>query len=184
MKVKRYDSIGRMRPTGRILPLLLGTVMPATMLLTGCKPTESNYQAAYEAARAKRETVDVDAGVLSGGHKIISTDGPKTRTVDGREVRYRVMVIKPEGVVDITRTPYRVAVGQWSMPTNARSQAADLKQEGMNSFIAKDSKDRWWTIIGAYDTFDEAARAAIGFADTHPDFSYIGLDGAPLVICR
>lgn len=173
-----------MCPTGRILPMLFGTLLSAIILLTGCKPTENNYKAAYEAARSKREAVDVDAGVLSGGHKIISTDGPKTHTVDGREVRYRVMVIKPEGDVDITRMPYRVAVAQWSMPTNARSQAADLRQEGMNSFIAKDSKDRWWTIVGAYDTFDEAARAAIAFADTHPGFSYIGLDGEPLVICR
>ncbi len=159
--------------------MLLGTV-----LLTGCKPTENNYKAAYDAARAKREAVDADAEVLSGGHKVLSADGPKTREADGREVRYRVLRITPEGEADLSREPYSVAVAQWRMPTNARSQAADLQREGYAAFTAKDGHDRWWTLAGAYATFEEAARAAAGFADTHPDFPFIGLDGAPLVLCR
>ncbi|MDE7160253.1 MAG: SPOR domain-containing protein [Muribaculaceae bacterium] len=165
--------------------LILSTVIMAC-ILTGCKPTENNYKAAYDAALAKRQSVDADAALLSGGHDVVRPDAPKTRKAGDRQVAYRRERIKPdEGTdIDLSRLPYAVAVAQWRMPTNARSQASALRSEGLEAFAATDSRDRWWTVAGAYPTFEEAAEALLRFADSHPGFTYIGLDGSPLVIMR
>ena len=51
-------------------------------VLCGCKPTEKNYRAAYDAALKKREMSVGDP--RAEGHRVISIDGPRTVNVGDR----------------------------------------------------------------------------------------------------
>ena len=53
----------------------------ASVLLTGCKPTERNYRAAYDAALAKRQA-EAELRMLPASG-LMSDDGPQLKIVNG-----------------------------------------------------------------------------------------------------
>lgn len=71
--------------------LILLSVAIAMTGMVGCKPTEKNYQAAYDVAKKKRQAsdaLDAELGIPSGG--LINTDGPMLHVVHGDSVYVKV----------------------------------------------------------------------------------------------
>ena len=54
------------------------------LMFVGCKPTENNYKAAYDAAVSKRQEVAKEQMRPASG--LMSDDGPQLRVVDGDSV--------------------------------------------------------------------------------------------------
>ena len=100
------------------------------LMFVGCKPTEKNYKAAYDAALARRQEAAKEQmrpapGVL--------------RVVEGASVyvlRERLRLL------DGTRLPgkWSVCVGVFKMDTNAKAAVEDMRAEGyMDAVVAKAS---------------------------------------------
>ena len=71
--------------------MLLGMAL-AAVVLTGCKPTEKNYRAAYDAAVSKREKVN--ESLAADG--LISEDAPRKQMIDGEEFYFAIDGVKAE----------------------------------------------------------------------------------------
>lgn len=138
------------------LSLLL--LVPCVAGLTGCKPTERNYQAAYEMARAKRETKDPDAALIYGQAKVHTFPGVSERVVDGDTLLTSYMVVRPfEGESFPEGRPIRVAVASFRMKANAVAFAEDLRKDGFDAFCGEGTGDRFLTFGGAFPTLKEGA---------------------------
>lgn len=157
----------------------IGGALCALLIFTGCKPTEKNYRSAYEIALQKKEKEKAAADPEEEG--MIRTDAPRTEKYNGTQIRTLNEHLLVEGKTPVSQ-PLNVAVCLFKMPTNARAGAAAFVKEGYKGFAAKSYGDRWFLIIGSADSMEEAVKLADKFKKKHPDYPYIGLDGAPVII--
>lgn len=155
--------------------ILLGVAL-AAVVLTGCKPTEKNYKAAYDAAVSKREKAN--ESLAADG--LISEDGPREHRING-DTYYMLNENLSVAAGEDALKPVNVAVAVFKMPTNARSGAASLKDKGYGARAAQAPGDKWYVIAGSFDSLDDAASFIKGFKTKNPDFQYIGL-GNPVII--
>lgn len=152
------------------------------LVLAGCKPTEDNYKRAYDAAKAKREQANAEAMIPTTG--LISDDGPTLKVIDGDSlfVSRERLSVEPKGSNELKT--YNVAVGVYKMNTNAKAQAVALSEEGYNAFAARATGERWYAVIGSFDSLAEAQKLISEFKKKHPAYPYIGLPGSPVIIGR
>lgn len=150
-------------------------------ILTGCKPTEKNYKAAYDAALSKRqaESEDPDLNLPAEGYTRLGE--PEKKEINGKTYFYKFQHLHPlsEGV---EMQPYNVAVSVYKMPTNCQSQVRDLCEAGYDAFGTRTGDDRYYTIVGSYPTIEEAAEAVDNYMRKHKDSIYVGLEGAPVIL--
>ncbi len=153
-----------------MMSLLLGT-------LWSCKPTEKGYRQAYEAAKSKRDQVDPDEDLLTGGHKLLSEEATNWRVLDGDSLQVRHLFLKPtDGVEWPQRGPYRLAVAMFKMTTNANSMEEDLRKRGsLQPVVATDGKDTYYIIAGSASYVDSLGNVLKTFKKENPGFQYIGL---------
>lgn len=166
----------------RIKSILAICVLMAFMI--GCKPTEKGYKQAYEAAKSKREQVDPDDELMTGGHKLLNEESTNWRVLDGDSLQVQHMLLKPtDGVKWPQSGPYRLAVAMFKMTTNANSMLADLQGKGnLKPVIATDGKDQYYIIAGSASYVDSLGNVLKTFKKEHPKFQYIGLTPAKPVI--
>lgn len=155
----------------------------AALAFCGCKPTERNYQLAYdkasEAARAKTESESTGLD----GVKLESLNGPRREILDGDTIMVAKEIVKPmDSELPDAKGKVGVAVAQYRMATNARRNVQDLKKEYPNAFVGTDGKEAHYVIIDYLPSLKDAAAAAATFATKHPDYHYMGLSGYPLAI--
>lgn len=155
--------------------ILLGMAL-AAVVLTGCKPTEKNYRAAYDAAVSKREKVN--ESLAADG--LISEDAPRKQMIDGEEFYFAVDGVKAEDET-VAQRPVKVAVSVFKMPTNARSGAEALRAKGYQACAGKALGDKWYLIAGSFDSVADAAAFIREFKAKNPKFQYIGM-GTPVII--
>lgn len=149
--------------------------------LAGCKPTEKNYKAAYDAAKAKRQQAEAESMIPASG--LMSFDGPRLRVFDGDSVYFQRQHLRP--VADnVEINNYNVVVGQFKMHTNATAQADRLKEKGYDSMAAKGTEDRWYCVAASCLTLDEARAFLKRFKSENKGYPYIGLPDAPVIIER
>ncbi len=168
----------------RKIKILLITVIGLGMLW-GCKPTEKGYRQAYEAAKSKREQKDPDEALLTGGHKLLSEEASNWRVIDGDSVQVEHKFLKPtDGAKWPQAGPYRLAVAQLKMTTNAKSMLADLKNgDNLKPLVATDGKDTYYVIAGTASYLDSLGNVLSTFHRDNPGFQYIGLpEGRPVII--
>ncbi len=161
--------------------MILVTVI---MGITGCKPTEKNYKAAYDAAKAKREAAksDSDLALMLDGHTLDTSEGGSAVTDRaGDSYPQKAITLVFENEMD-GEGDYYLAVSSYSMPTNARAQAHDMDAKGDTVTVARDTDSKWYVIAGRSVDRTSAAAMAERFVGTHPGFSFIGLDGKPLIL--
>lgn len=151
----------------------------AAIVLTGCKPTEKNYRAAYDAAINKRQSTE-DSLAADG---LISADGPRSRMINGESYYFLTETIKVEDGDDSLKQN-NVVVAQFKMPTNARSGANSLREKGYDAKVAKGLGDKWFIVAGSFETLDEAAKFIKEFKSKNNQYSYIGLGVDEPVIIR
>lgn len=150
------------------------------MFLAGCKPTEKNYQQAYDAAKAKREAVAAETMVPTQG--LQNDDGPQMRVIDGDTVyvdRTRLRTLEDKRP---SRMWY-VAVGVYKMNTNAKANAENLRNDGYSDAVAlKTFSNRWYTVCGGVNSLDSAAVVAKDFKKKHAGYPYVGLPKSPVLL--
>lgn len=151
--------------------------------LWGCKPTERNYQAAFDKAyeaslrKAESETTGTDGRVLE------SIDGPRNETVDSLLIAVGPSLVKPldEGF-DSVKGKVGLAVSQYRMPTNARRNVEDLKDKYHDAFVATDGKESYYVVVECVNSLQEIGEPIRRFVSNFPNFHYMGLDGKPMAV--
>lgn len=150
------------------------------LTLVGCKPTENNYKQAYDAALQKRQQAAEEQMRPASG--LLSDDGPQLRVVDGDSI----YVLSQRLVLfDGSRLPGRwaLAVGAFKMDTNAKASASDMADNGYKKAVAAKGADgKWYTVITTSTDLDSIKNLSIKFKKAFPDYPYVGLPGAPVLI--
>lgn len=165
----------------------IGKFLIWSALLTmavGCKPTEKGYQQAYDAAKAKREYVDPDAELLTGGHKLLDENSTNWVILGNDTLQLQHFHIKPENGKSWPQAgPYRLAVAMFKMSTNSTSMLNDIKKGNLTPIVATDGKDRHFIIAGSSTTTDSLAQVLATFRKENPGFRHIGLSPeVPVVV--
>ncbi len=166
------------------LKILLGLCMMLPMFV-GCKPTEKGYRQAYEAAKSKRDQVDPDEELLTGGHKLLNQESSNWRVIAGDSLQIQHKFLKPtDGEFWPQSGPYRLAVAMFKMTTNAKSMLSDLQGKGsLKPVIATDGKDTYYIIAGSATYVDSLGNVLGTFKKENPNFQFIGLEkDRPLII--
>ncbi len=153
-------------------------------MLWSCKPTEKGYRQAYEAAKSKREQVDPEEELLTGGHKLLNEESTNWKVIAGDSLQMQHMFLKPtDGVKWPQKGPYRLAVAMFKMTTNANSMLEDLEGKGsLTPVVATDGKDKYYIIAGSATYADSLGNVLTTFRKENPKFQYIGLTPAKPVI--
>ncbi len=155
------------------------------LLAAGCKPTEKNYQAAYEAAQNKKkaEVVDKDMILPAGGLQRL--DAPKSIEVDGEKLNVKHIFIKFAGEGESPSIDrYNVAVAKYKMPTNAFAQSEDLRSRKYDAFPVEGNDGYFYVIAGTFSTLNQAASFIREYKQQNGVEQLVGLEGEPLVIER
>lgn len=165
----------------RKIYIVISAAMVALMFV-GCKPTEKNYKAAYDAALARRqEAVKEQMRPATG---LLSDDEPQLRVVEGDSV----YVLKERlRLLDGTRLPgkWSVCVGVFKMDTNAKAAVEDMRAEGyMDAVVAKASGSRYYPVVATAGTLDSARMISKEFVARFPAYPFVGLPGAPVLIAH
>lgn len=113
-----------------LLCILLSGILSG---ITGCKTTEANYKAAYDAAKAKRDADNADISLPMGVNPGNRNTPAMTTVAEGIAFPMATEFIRNEdksisGRDDIDR--YTVVVGGFKQVFNARALAKRLKREG------------------------------------------------------
>lgn len=166
------------------MKLIRITLVGAIALLAiSCKPTEKNYQAAYDVAQKKKkvETTDADMVLPAGGLQRL--DAPRTVEVAGEKLNVKHIFIKYAGKGEspvIER--YNVAVAKYKMPTNAIAQTEDLIARKYTAFPVEGNDGYYYVIAATAPTLEEAASFITSYKKSNAPEQLVGLDGEPLVI--
>jgi len=125
--------------------LLWGLTLALLLSINACKPKESAYKAAYEAAKAKEmqenqviETTPVSKPATSSN---VAVQQEKVTALDGAVIQQ-----------------YSVVVGSFLNRTNAVSLKDRMANQGYNAFLALNEARGMYRVIVA--TFNDRARAA------------------------
>lgn len=164
---------------------ILLTAVAGLLLMGACKPTEKNYRAAYDAAKAKREYKDPDEELLTGGHRLLSDDATNWVVLGKDSLQTERIWLKPyDGSMWPQSGPYRLAVAMFKMSTNATSILDDLKKhKELTPIVAQDGQKRLFLIAGSATKPDSLGAVLTTFRKAVPDFTYIGMtDSQPMVI--
>ena len=155
-------------------------------LLAGCKPTEKNYQAAYQVAQNKRKAERAaDPDMALPANALQRMDGIRTKNVNGEELMMKRVFIKFVGKGEAPEIKkMNVAVAKYKMPTNAVAQTEDLVNNGLQAFPVESADGSFYVIAATFPTLEEAAEFVKSYKKNHDAASFVGLEGAPLIIER
>lgn len=160
--------------------LYLPVITMLLMIASGCKPTERNYQAAYDAALAKRQTalqdMDIPAeGLMEDGEPFLKDMG------QGRRLYYLVAPMAPVSEGSLAGDKYNVVVGCYKMPVNALDQARKLREDGLDSFATRGEQDRFYVVAATFETLPEAIAFYDDFLASRPGYPIVGFPGLTIV---
>lgn len=137
---------------------LFALICVVALTLGSCKPTEGNYQSAYDAALAKRNQTDPDADILYGNHKLSSTLGatPQTEGTDTLLVlRTPAKLINATPEAEANR--YHTAIAFYRMEANATDHAARLAAAGeTGTAVAKLGDEKYLVLIHSAPSLKDA----------------------------
>lgn len=157
-----------------ILPFL------TLLLLAACKPTEKNYRNAYEKAYSASQRKAQEENVSFSGGKLEKIDGPRTEVIDGDTLyigQELVRLLEPQD--SLTQGKVGIAIARYSMPTNAKRHAEEMKKEYPEAFVSTDGHDNYYVMIKRVPGVNEAISPVRIFTETHPGYRYIGFGDRP-----
>lgn len=155
--------------------LIMAAAVSALLLVAvGCKPTEANYKAAYEAAQAGRNAQPEFEGMILEG-------GPRWHRVGEDSVLLlRHSMARLEG--DTARLhPFNVAVGAYGMLTNASAHVDRLREAGYDSRVLRDGDQKYYAIAAQFDSIQPTVPFIDKYMREHPSDMYAGLPHRPVV---
>lgn len=165
------------------IKIILGSCFLLTVL-AGCKPTEKNYQSAYDKAyeAAQRRNEELTLGY--GDNRLESLDGPRMEIIGGDTLYISSTTVTPYEAErpSTTQGSVGIAVARYSMPTNARRHVKDLKEDYPEAFVATDGDDNYYVVAITVPSTKDAVGSIHEFESSRPDYRYIGLEGHPLLL--
>ena len=153
--------------------LLVGTiaVLVAASFLPGCKPTEKNYRMAYDKAMEKqREGLTDEQYTLMFEESLPRYMRTATDSVRGfsESVIWQYTPAAVDSGMKVAPAKYNLAVGKYSMLTNAKSHADNLAADGWQSYVFRNGAPAYYVIVMRSDDLDSVARAAHGYTHKYP----------------
>jgi cell division protein FtsN len=139
---------------------LLGLVFTLLFSLNSCKPKQSAYKAAYEAAKA-RELQETKA-------RPIEEETPVTRLSNSEDFqREKVTLVEGSGI-----QLYNVVIGSFINPTNAKSLRDRMLNQGYKPVLAQNEKGMYRVIVASFDDRSRAVREREAIKDRfYPEFA-------------
>ena len=150
-------------------------------VITSCKPTEKGYQAAYDAALHKREAAYANLQTELPQGTIQQVDGPQLKDIDGHQIYVENKRISPYDNNSSLSGEYNVAIARYKMSTNAISQVEQLREEGFQAVVAKDTEGNFFTLAGSFPTMNEAKNFYLEYQKKKKQ-KYVGLPDSPVII--
>lgn len=158
------------------LPLIIAVAALAAVV-AGCKPTESGYKAAYEAAQAQKAAMQDDAAIYG----LIMESGAKWHRIGDDSVLYKRDILAPLEGDTFPRHDFNVAIASYKMNTNASAHAARLREKGYQARVMKNPAGMFLVIAAQFDSIAPAAPFIREYRRSHPQDMYSGLPGMPVV---
>lgn len=150
------------------------------LMLAGCKPTEKNYKAAYDAAMARRAADEATMlADMPDMMAAIDMDAPRRVDVGADTVLVKTKSLAP--IDTFNMLPYNVTVAIYKMSTNAKAHSERLRQEGYNSYVLKDNEGQFYTVSEAFDSLEPTPASIRRYVETHKSDMYVGLPSSPVV---
>lgn len=148
-------------------------VMAFGIALTACKPTEKNYQAAYETALQKRKEAHQSADDNVG--QLNEINGMHSNKIGDDTVYVLETFVKPMDSTIVPESKIGLAISKYSMQTNADRQVADLRASEPEAFVAIDGAGSYYVIVSTCATMEEGIGKIKAFKERHPGYPFIGL---------
>jgi len=126
--------------------LLWGLTLVLLIAFNSCKPKESAYKAAYDAAKS-RETA---APSQSDNTSVSTKPNPYAGATPVQ--REKVTVVDGSGLQQ-----FSVVIGSFLDLTNARSLKERMTNQGFNSILAQNEKGMYRVIIASFNNKADAA---------------------------
>lgn len=151
--------------------LYAAALICAASLLTACKPTEKNYRLAYEKAQEKAHQ-----GLTDEEYRMMTlNDLPsymRTATDSIRGFRESVIWQYTPAAVDSGRKAvaahYNLAVGKYSMLTNAKAHADRLAADGWQARVFRNGEPVYYVVAKMSDNLDSIAHAGHIYSARYP----------------
>lgn len=155
----------------RKLILTVIAALCATSLFVACKPTEKNYKMAYDRAKekARRGLTDAEYEMMVlnelPGYMRTPTDSVRAFT-EGLMWQYTPLAVDSGRKVE--PAPYNLAVGKYTMLTNAKAHADRLAADGWHSHIFRTGAAVYYVVVKMSNSLDTVAHAARDYAARYP----------------
>lgn len=176
------DMTGYRSTSSRFLTGVLAVIMPLCVM-TGCKPTEKNYRAAYDVARDKREREirrqeEIRSEMGVGGGVMQEVDGAALADICGRNVWTRHIRFPAKDSV----ATYSVSVAAFKMKSNAEAMAADMRAKGWSRSRSATGGDEHFVLVFESAEAAEAVTEMERFSSSAKDWQYVGQPGIMMII--
>lgn len=147
---------------------LAGIALVVALALAGCKTTEENYRASYEAAVGRRnaEVAAADSVEATIHNRIMEAEKPRKVDAGGKQVAFLEGNAWQLRELDTNKMMrYSVVVGAMRQLFNAKAFCSRLLDLGCKSYVLVDAKKNYFVVAEGFDTFDDAAAYLLGIGD-------------------
>lgn len=151
--------------------LIFFTAICGLLLSSACKPTEKNYKAAYDKAQEKARqglaTEEYEQMLLNSlpSYERTATDSVRT-FVEGVVWQYTPLAVDSGARISPAR--YNLAVGKYTMLTNAKAHADRLAAEGWRATVFRNGEPEYFVVVKISESLDTVAKAAHDFTARYP----------------
>ncbi len=140
--------------------IALAVIILSLASVTGCKPSEKNYRAAYETTMAAREAdaTDYDNTVYTRIRRQMKT-GTAVVGGDTLAVNTQFVAVTPDGgCINESIKRYCVVVGQFKQVFTAKNMRERLVDAGYpGAFVVQTREPYYFVVAGAMPSLSEAA---------------------------
>lgn len=144
--------------------LILYIAGAVTLSLPACKTTEANYRAAYETAKERNRSGDLDSTVYARIRQEARPSAVKVGSDTLPLVTQNVKLTPIEGVEAApTLRRYNLVVAQFKQIFNARSMRMRLVEAGYPDALIVETREPLYYVVAA--SYDNAAAALKGLND-------------------
>lgn len=155
----------------RKYPLMLLTALIFAICMGSCKPTEKNYKSAYdkamEKARQGLSDYEYEQMVLNDlpPYKHTATDSLR---VFSESIMWQYSPASVNGGEQVTPARYNLAVGKYSMLTNAKGHADRLSADGWKAVVLRNGEPIYYVVVKMSEDLDTVAAAAHEYVARYP----------------
>ena len=135
---------------------LLGASLCVALAFTSCKPKQSAYKAAYEAAKEKETTAPVQEEVVyeEESEPVAPVSKPRSEAVSATTRTENITAVAGEDANRLKR--YSVVVGSFRNKTNAYSLKERMIEAGYDAVLGENEQGMLRVIVSSFDNKADA----------------------------